>query len=101
MRIPSFNKIVGLVLFLSVVATEFLIVYSGKIYNLSIFGSHSFLSVILGFLLGFSLTYGRKVSFTWIIIAFVVQITLFSVSIFSGLIRDSCIGIFGAHTLIE
>ncbi len=77
LRMPNVNKIVILVMLMSVLTVEFAIVYTGMIYNLGVFGFNSFLTLISGFLIGQMLRVRRSMSVYYVLFAFAIQSILF------------------------
>jgi|GEM_PF-2990574 len=75
--IPRFHKLSILVVFIIFILLEFLIVYTGSIYALSMFGLYSFLNLISGFLLGFYIPIRKRIPLLLIAAAFAIQLLLF------------------------
>ena len=67
-------------LFISILAVEFAIIYTGMIYNLAVFGFTSFLTLFSGFLLGQTLKINWKMPVYIIILPFVIQMVMFAPS---------------------
>ena len=80
MRIPEVNKLSMLLLFISILAVEFAIIYTGMIYNLAVFGFSSFLTLFSGFLLGQLLKINWRIPVYIVILPFVVQTVMFAPS---------------------
>ena len=80
MRVPEINKLSMLLLFISILAVQFAIIYTGMIYNLAVFGFTSFLTLFSGFLLGQTLKINWKMPVYIIILPFVIQMVMFAPS---------------------
>ncbi len=78
MKALRVNRFSILALLLSILTVEFIIVYSGMIYDLAVFGFNSFLTLLSGFLLGEMLRFKRKFPIHLLILAFAIQTVLFS-----------------------
>ena len=84
MRVPEVNKLSMLLLFISILAVEFAIVYTGMIYNLAVFGFSSFLTLFSGFLLGQMLKINWRMPVYIVILPFVIQTVMFIPSLIRG-----------------
>ena len=84
MRVPEVNKLSMLLLFISILAVEFAIVYTGMIYNLAVFGFSSFLTLFSGFLLGQMLKINLRMPVYIVILPFVIQTVMFIPSLIRG-----------------
>lgn len=76
-RLPKFRPLVIVVLFVATLAAEFVVVSTGMVYNLALFGFISFLSIISGFLLGFAIPTRRTLPIYSIVGAFAIQTIMF------------------------
>ena len=84
MRVPEVNKLSMLLPFISILAVEFAIVYTGMIYNLAVFGFSSFLTLFSGFLLGQMLKINWRMPVYVVILPFVIQTVMFIPSLIRG-----------------
>lgn len=77
MTLPRMKLWFIVTMFVIILAVEFIIVSTGMVYNLAVFGLLSFLSIISGFLLGFAVPLKRTLPIYSIIVAFAIQSLMF------------------------
>ncbi len=77
MKLPRFRSWLVVVLFIAILVAEFVIVSTGMVYSLAIFGFVSFLSIISGFLLGFAIPTKKNLPSYSIAGAFAIQSLMF------------------------
>ncbi|MCL4333954.1 MAG: hypothetical protein M1290_00955 [Candidatus Thermoplasmatota archaeon] len=77
MKLPRIKTWVVVTAFLIILAIEFLIVSTGLVYDLALFGLVSFLSIISGFLLGMVIPLKRSIPVYSVIFAFAIQAVMF------------------------